>query len=284
MSLAIGRLARPRTLALTIGVLAASVASASAATITENGAGDWTLIGTPNSDTITGGNGNYDVIGLGASSNGTDRITVGNGNNFLEADGSCPKGYQDTVTPGYGPVAYCQIDQYSNAHTDIIAAGSGNNLILGGGYKNTITVGNGNNIIYAGGANSNSVTAGNGANLIIGGSGPNTITAGSGANVIYAGGGPDTIKVGSGTLVIYAQNGKTDHITCGAKNNTTVYADTSDVVTGCAHVVTAAAGSAATPPPFGTSVRRHPWGHVRRATPAKHKTAKHKKASTKRSR
>lgn len=259
------RLVKPRTLLLATLILAVSAATAAAAVITGPPSGNWTLIGMPGNDTISGANGNYTILGLG----GNDTISVGNGNNYIEADGSCPKGDQDTVTPSPGNAVYCELDQITSAHSTTVSAGNGNNIILGNGYgNNTISVGNGANAIYGGGSHSNTISAGNGPNLIVGGSGPNTISVGN-ANVncggsgqtpcedlVYAGGGPDKISVGSGTSLVFAQNGQVDHITCAKGNNATVYADKNDVVNGCKTVIRTPAPSAeATPPAIGTPVK-----------------------------
>jgi Ca2+-binding RTX toxin-like protein len=248
------RLTKPGTLLLvTVIVVVASAATALAATIHSPSTGNWSVIGTPAADTIdqttSTATANDTILGLG----GNDSITVGNGNNIIEADGSCPPGDQKTVTPFPGNAAYCSIDQISSSHTDTIKAGNGTDLILGGGYKNTITAGNGTDLVYAGGANSNSVTVGNGSDLVIGGAGPNTITAGNGNDLIWAGSSGDTINVGTGSSFIYAINKKVDHITCAAGNRAIVYADKNDVVKGCRTVITS--GSDPAPPPFGSVVQ-----------------------------
>lgn len=285
MSKALRRLMRPSKLLLIMaGVLAVSAATALAATIHSPATGNWSVIGTTGSDTIdqttSTATANDTIIGLG----GSDSITVGNGNNIIEADGSCPPGYQNTVTAFPGNSVYCSIDQIASSHTDTIKAGNGNNLILGGGYKNSITAGNGINLIYAGGANSNSVTVGNGSDLVIGGAGPNTITAGNGNDVIWAGSSGDTISVGTGTSFIYAVNGKVDHITCAAGNHAIVYADKIDVVKGCKTVITG--GSDPTPPPFGSAVKPAVRLHAaqQRYAKSRHHVKKHSKKVKKHSR
>jgi Ca2+-binding RTX toxin-like protein len=289
LSKAMRRLMKPRTLLLATLILAVSAATAAAATITGPPSGNWTLIGTPGSDSISGANGNYTIIGLG----GNDAINVGSGNNFIEADGSCPKGDQDSITPSPGNAVYCEADQITTSHSTTVNAGNGNNIVLGNGYgNNTINVGNGANAVYGGGSHSNTINAGNGPNLIVGGSGSNTINVGNAnvncggsgqapcADVVYAGGGPDTINVGSGTSLILAQNKQVDHITCAKGNNATVYADKNDVVKGCKTVITSPAPSAlAAPPAVGTPAK----AAVTHSKSASSKARKHARKAAKHS-
>ncbi|HUA47176.1 MAG TPA: calcium-binding protein [Solirubrobacteraceae bacterium] len=270
--------AQPRALLLAIGILAVTAASASAATINSPSTGSWSVIGTTGNDTITQSSttatANDIIIGLG----GNDSITVGNGTNLIEADGKCPAGDQDTVTPAPGDSVYCSLDQITTSHTDTITAGNGSNIILGGGYKNTIKAGNGSNAIYGGGVNSNTITVGSGSNLIVCGSGTNSVTTGNGTELIYCdNGSASTISVGSGTSTIFAQNGQKDTITCAKGNNATVYADPQDKVTGCKTVITKNAPfGQASPPPPGTSSK----AAIRRYDTAKaHAAKKHHKSN-----
>ncbi|MBV9607013.1 MAG: hypothetical protein JO027_18010 [Solirubrobacterales bacterium] len=205
-------------------VLAASVGTALAATLTGGNTNN-TIIGTPNApDTITDGNGNDIIFGLGGSTTQGDTITAGNGNNVIDADGKCSQGY-DTVTPGYGAAAYCELSQGNPKEgRSTITVGSGDNVIVGGAGPNTITAGVGSK----------------GSDLIVGGQVGDTITSGNGGNLIFLGSGSlykgSTVTDGSGSSVIVAQNGVKDTITCAPGNNTTVFADKIDVIHGCAHV------------------------------------------------
>jgi Ca2+-binding RTX toxin-like protein len=302
LSKTIRRLIKPRTLLLTTAILAVFASTAVAATITGPATGNWTLIGTTGNDTISGSNGNYTILGLG----GNDTISVsGNGNNFVEADGKCPAGDQDTITASPGNSVYCSLDQITSSHSDTISVpGSGNNIILGGGYSNTISAGNGANAIYGGGVNSNTISAGNGPNAIVGGSGPNTISVGN-ANVdcggsgqapcedaVFGGSGPDTISVGSGISVVVDQNNQVNHITCAKSNNATVYTNTKSIVKGCKTVYTSDPSAEPTAPTTGTPVtaalkamvrhsKQHPTKAKKHSTKAKKHSTKAKKHSSK---
>jgi Ca2+-binding RTX toxin-like protein len=208
-------------------VLGAFVGTALAATLA-GGNNNNTIIGTPNApDTITDGNGNDIIFGLGGSTTQGDSIATGSGNSVIVADGQCTQGY-DTVTAGYGAAAYCEVTQGNPKEArDTITTGGGANVIVGGAGPNTINAGVGTK----------------GSDLIIGGQVGDTIKSSNGGNLIFLGSGStykgSTVNDGSGTSVIDAQNGVKDTITCAAGNNTTVFVDKNvDVVNGCAHVVT----------------------------------------------
>jgi hypothetical protein len=216
--------------------LVASVGTALAATLPPGGSSnpnfnvDNTLIGTPNvPDTITDGNGNDIIYGLGGNTTSGDAITAGRGNDEIVADGMCTQGF-DTITPGHSEANYCEPGQGNqNEGNTSISVGGGNDLIIGGGGRNTISVAartQGNDIVVGGKSGGDTITTSNGNNQIFLGRGA-SYTTGS------------TVSDGHGDSVIHAQNGVADMITCAPGNATKVYADKSDKVKGCAQVITA---------------------------------------------
>lgn len=243
-------------------VFAASVGTALAATLTGGNSSN-TIIGTPNApDTITDGNGNNVIFGLGGSTTQGDTITVGSGSNLIVVDGKCKQGF-DTVTPGYSAAAYCEISQGNPKEgRSTVTAGGGSNVIIGGAGPNTITAGVGTK----------------GSDLIVGGEVGDTITSSNGNNLIFLGSGSlykgSTVTDGSGSSVIVAQNGVKDTISCAPGNNTTVYADRVDVVHGCAHVSYGSSGT----PAYSLATIRMPSvrGSAHKSNKHAHKHKQHK--------
>jgi len=215
---ALGIALRRKTLSAAAAICLVAVPTALAATV----AGDGTLVGTAGSDTIAAGNGNDTVWGLG----GQDTISAGNGNDVIDGNGHCsPAPAPGDYPHGLPGLYYCEHGwigpPYING--DTISAGNGNAVVYGGGGRNTISVGNGNDTIY-GGPVGDTTSAGNGNDAIYLGSGSS-----------YTG---SRVSVGNGSGVIYAQNGVKDTVSCGAKNNYKVYADTGvDAVNGCKTVL-----------------------------------------------
>jgi Ca2+-binding RTX toxin-like protein len=202
-----GRTAGFVVLGCLVAALLASIALAA------NINGDGTLIGTSHSDSIQAGAGNDTVFGLG----GNDSIQAGNGNDHIDLDGSCPAGVNSGVYPNGLPAGeYCEDGPIAGSGAQVVQAGSGNDVVWGGGGFNTIQLGNGADTVYGGPVG-------------------NSIMVGNGADTVWAGGGPDTIQIGTGYSNVYAQNGVKDTIQCtpsNTPNHTTVYADHIDVIKG----------------------------------------------------
>jgi Ca2+-binding RTX toxin-like protein len=251
---------KKRALVLGALLLVLAAAPALAATVT----GDGTLVGTTGNDTIAAGNGNDQIWGLG----GYDTISAGNGNDVIDANGKCPPGVKSGDYPNGLPSSeYCE-HHWVPGSKDTIAAGGGDDTIFGGGGPNTISVGGGDDTIY-GGPIGDTISAGNGDDHIWLGFGPS-----------YTG---SKVSTGSGDDVIHAQNGVKDTISCAKGNGTTVYADRSDVISGCAHVIYAPDPS---PDPYaGSSTDRTSRGkakhsHVKKAAKKAAKKAKKHAART----
>jgi Ca2+-binding RTX toxin-like protein len=192
--------------------------------------GDGGFVGTNGPDLIQMGNGNDTAYGQG----GSDVIQAGNGNDTIDGDGHC------TVAPGHYPngipgSASCEHGQIpTNGLGDVIQAGNGNDTVFGGGGSNTIQVGFGADTIF-GGPHNDVIQTGNG--------GTATIWLGSGTNTVRLG----SVKSGGSSTVHAFNQGDTakDTIQCNG-GNSTVFANSQDVVQGCKTVVR---GSDPTPRP-----------------------------------
>jgi Ca2+-binding RTX toxin-like protein len=104
--------------------------------------------------------------------------------------------------------------------------GNGQDNILKGGDRNTITGGGGNDTI----------TTGDGAGSVDAGAGNDNVTTRDGNDAVDLGPGLDIASTGDGNDTIAALDGATDQIDCG-NGIDTVGADASDVVaTSCEYI------------------------------------------------
>jgi Ca2+-binding RTX toxin-like protein len=234
--------------AITTVVLAVSVGAALAGTFS----GDGTIVGSNGADTITAGQDNDTLWGLG----GTDKITAGNGNDVIDGDGHCLPGVAPGVYPNGLPKGdYCEHGPIPGDGGDTITAGNGNDTVFGGGGHNSITVGKGDDTIV-GGPLGDHINAGSGYS-----GNDDRVYLGRGAS--YAG---STVYTSAGDNVVHAQNEVKDTIYCARPNGTTVYADTQDVVTGCARVIYSADPGATFRPAASVSPTHRPAHRVARKT------------------
>ncbi len=109
------------------------------------------------------------------------------------------------------------IEGNDSTRADILATGSGINVVQTGKKSDTITTGDGTNFIDAGDGK-NSITTGKGKNAILTGKGKDYIEVGAGTNTIDSGEGNDTIKALFGNSIINAGIGD-DRVTIGGGNN-----------------------------------------------------------------
>jgi hypothetical protein len=204
---AIRMLASRKVLALTFVILL-TTAGAAVAAVGVGGAtvsGDGTLVGTPGNDTLTTGNADDIVWGLG----GQDNINAGNGNDMIDAGGQCPAADQGQDFPNGIPGSnQCEHGDQGEQGSATINAGNGKDTIFGGPSGDKINVGNGTYTITLGPGGGNTVNVG-----LIGGK--------------PAAGASGTVN---------ARNGQPDTINCFGKNTVTVNADQFDTVNRCAHV------------------------------------------------
>jgi hypothetical protein len=270
MRKAIGMVVKGKTLVLTSVVLALGATAAFAGTF-PGGSGNNIIIGNLHKqDTITDGSGNDTIWGQG----GGDTITVGGGDDVVDADGNCgtvPPGVYNSPPPGY---SYCEHVQYPGEAASKITAGGGDDTIFGGGGANTITAGCGNDTIF-GGPVGDSITAG----ASRGCQADDTIWLEPAIPGVKDNG--STVTTGAGDDVIHAQDHVVDTITCAKGNGTKVYADTNDVVKGCAKVITSKDPSQP-PDPWPSRDAKHAK-HGKKSAKHGKKSAKHGKTSAKHS-
>ncbi len=207
-------------------------------------AGDDEITGKGSDDCLFGGDGNDTVLGL----NGDDHLEGGAGDDsVIGASGS------DLIYGGVG-IDYLRggggIDTiYGNSGNDNIAGGGQDDRIFGGGGKDLIKGGGGDDTINGGGGKDtilgkqgdDVINGGNGADNIVAGTGNDIVTGGKGADVIFGkggddalfgangadtlngGGGNDAVAGGKGSDVIYGGAG---HDILFANDNTLTATDT----------------------------------------------------------
>ena len=197
-------------------VLATLILGVTAATaLAANVSGDGTLVGSTGPDNIAAGNGDDIVWGLGTPNGTTDNISVGTGNDQIDAGGHCmgvaPGDYPHGL-PGSGSCEHGPTPPNCGAANISIPGGSGgDDTVYGNCGPNNISnagKGQGNSHFYLYG-------------------GPNNVSVNNGDDTIdlsHEKAGPNNISTGTGNDVVYAQNGVVDNITCGSKA-TIVYAD-----------------------------------------------------------
>jgi Ca2+-binding RTX toxin-like protein len=171
------------------------------------GAGNDSIYGGRNNDTITGGDGDNLVV----AKEGNDTVTLGNGNNNVNAGAG-----NNIVTTGSGD--------------DTIVAADGDNVIDGGNGSNSLTLGDGYNEIITGTGN-DTITLASGGGSIVAGGGNNTIQAGAGNYNFTAGSGDDSIVAGVGNHTVSGGDGN-NSITLGAGTNSIIVGSGNDTLVG----------------------------------------------------
>ncbi len=156
----------------------------------DGGDGDDTILGSADlNDTLIGSDGN-------------DTITVGTGNNLIDAgDG------HDTVDAGAG--------------LDTIDAGDGNDLVVAGAGTDSIRAGDGNDVV-SGDDDNDTINAGNGEDLINGNGGDDILLGDFGFDSLNGDAGNDSIVGGGGR----------DSLSGGADNDTLLGSGASDLLNG----------------------------------------------------
>ena len=178
------------------------------------------LFGGDGDDTILGGNGENYIDADGSEGRGNDFVQGGIGKDTIYADGV--KGLdragdfgRDTVYGGDDDdVIYS--DGAEGSSSDYVDGGAGNDTIHGNGDRavrstgvygsDTILGGTGDDIIIHDGAEGagDSVLGGEGNDLVIGGNANDTISGGADSDVIIAGAGADYVNGDSGSDLIIA--------------------------------------------------------------------------------
>ena len=241
---------------------AESIASGAGNDLLDGGAGNDTLTGDAGNDTITGGTGN-DCLSGGTDSDyfiisnidGTDTIAGGEDNYDFDMIGFSTSGVGVHVTftgseagtwsfAGGGSGSFTQIEGIwgsdaadtldagaatsavtfsSGAGDDILIGGTGDDHFNGGDGNDTETGGAGNDTLngdagndsLSGGAGDDWLLGGSGNNTLIGGDGNDYFNAFSGSNSVDGGAGNDTILLGDGADTIDGGTGA-DSISSGS--------------------------------------------------------------------
>jgi Ca2+-binding RTX toxin-like protein/flagellar hook assembly protein FlgD len=168
------------------------------------------IFGGQGEDSITGGSGSDIIFG------DRSRVVYTDASGNIVAD--LGRGGLGDVTKGvYGNLSQAySIDSdptYILGGNDTIAAGQGNNIVIGGNGVDTISAGSGNDIIigdngsirYDAGTFRLTEVKTTDTNIATGGN--DTIDAGDGTNIVLGGIGSDAIKTGSGNDLILGDNG-----------------------------------------------------------------------------
>jgi Ca2+-binding RTX toxin-like protein len=173
-------------------------------------------------DTIYGGGDNDIILG----GNGGDTIAAGQGGNIVLGD----FGYIDYVGVDANPA---DIDLIISTETTIlggadnITAGSGQDVILGGRFGDTINAGNGDNLVIGDSGRITSATTGvaqlSGVPMTLGvietteyaDGGSDTITTGSGKDIILGGADGDDIRAGDNNDLVHGDNALISYVVDG---------------------------------------------------------------------
>jgi hypothetical protein len=204
------------TAALVAGV--AAMAPAALAATESLPTGNGTIVGTSIDDTLTAGNGNVNVWGLGGTVDGSEVISVGNGNDVVDAGGTCPAGdapagaYPAGSTAANLVAAYCQHGPNLNPDVTNITVGTGSDTVYGNDGRNYINAGDNQDIIYGYGQAGNYVNVAANVN--------NLSTKGAGGSLIFAY-YPGAYTVGSNTNHSNVYDVYTPGSTVECQDNTT---------------------------------------------------------------
>ncbi|MBL8811907.1 MAG: hypothetical protein JNM43_17210, partial [Planctomycetaceae bacterium] len=185
---------------------------------TFDGAGQWLTMETSDPsvgdvDTITTGTGNDAILGGAAS----DSITADNGNNVVLGDNG------RLTSNSAGQVLTVTTNSVANGGVDTINSGTGNDILFGGSFGDTIETTGGNNVIVGdnGAATFNAagfltrlesldtttggndrITSTSGNDIVVGGFGIDTIDAGAGDNTVLGDHGVMTFNSTGGMLTL----------------------------------------------------------------------------------
>jgi hypothetical protein len=164
-----------------------------------NGDGDVVNAAFSSNDTITLGNGAGDLVDATSSSN--DTITLGNGAGDLVQilNGTGDIAANNIITLGNGAQDNVRAG-FVNNDTFALGDGAGDTVTVTGGDHNTITLGNGaGDVVEATLSTNSTITVGNGSNDII--------HAGNDSMITLAKGGSDLIVYGQDIAGVIGQNG-----------------------------------------------------------------------------
>jgi Ca2+-binding RTX toxin-like protein len=171
--------------------------------VTVSGSDPTVYTGTPNADTITGADGQYNAI---HGAEGDDSITGGSGFNAVNGNQG-----QDTVigrsTVGdwlLGGQGNDSIDASASPGDNIINGNLGNDTLFGGSGADSLRGGQGDDVIHAGSGKA-WISGDLGANTIYGGQGANTFHTGAGHDIVNNWHSGDLVQVDHGVTYTATQ-------------------------------------------------------------------------------
>jgi Ca2+-binding RTX toxin-like protein len=207
------------------------------------GGGNDEILGGDGNDSINGGNGddilyggqffNFGVTVDGNDTirgdNGNDEINGGSGNNVIDGGAGIDSVILDLATNStnlsinlttgnfnVGGNTVTSIERFGNLGEGL-TTGSGNDIVIGGAYRDSIRTGAGNDSVTAA-EGADNVSAGGGNDTINGGRGRDAIYGDIGNDSINGDSGDDFLQGGDGNDVIIGVNGK-DRIDGGTGND-----------------------------------------------------------------
>ena len=225
----------------TISALGAAIGSVRL--LIDGGAGDDTLTGSDDADTILGGagldvitgnNGNDTLLGgadadVISGNNGNDVIDGNDGDDTLLGDAG-----DDSVSGSFGNdmlVGYVGNDTLDGSFGDDLLNGmSGDDSLLGSFGNDRIAAGSGDDTVR-GGNDNDTIQGHSGADLIDGGHGDDLIMGQAGDDTIFGDDGNDTIMGGDGRDLIFGEDGD-DLIDGEGASDTIVGGDGNDTLRG----------------------------------------------------
>jgi Ca2+-binding RTX toxin-like protein len=192
------------------------------------GAGDDTITGAAQAETLNGEDGNDTIYlsqGDTAASIGADVAQGGNGDDVIIGTPIA-----DTINGGDGNDT---ID--AGGGNDCIVGGAGDDQLNGGDGSDRIEGGIGADAIYADRSDADTLSATVGDDTVTGGDGDDTIVTGAGNDIVDAGIGNDVIAAEAGNDSVTASAGD-DSIEAGDGNDTVLAGDGNDTIVGGAGV------------------------------------------------
>ena len=181
------------------GVLPSAAATVTI-TVTEPRPPGCTIVGTPGNDTLTGGNGNDVICGLG----GNDVLTGGNGDDRL----------------------------YGGSGNDRLDGGNGRDNLQGAAGTDTLVGGNDNDTMD-GGSGNDSLNGGNGNDTMDGGPGNDSLDGGNDNDTIVAGTGTDQLLGGNNNDSLNSVDGVGGDSNNGGTGTDSCVRDPGDTATSC---------------------------------------------------
>jgi Ca2+-binding RTX toxin-like protein len=184
-------------------------------TIDGGGGDDWIRPGAGN-DTVSGGTGDFDQVtaaDLGAETTLTaTTLTVASGTDTIAGDIE----HVSLFVPSQDSSGN-HVDASGWPRTLTVSTEAGDDIVVGGSGRNTLTGGEGNDQV-TGGASFDSLGGGPGNDIVMGGGSSDTLSGGLGDDFLVGGAGEDDLAGGPGADELRTLDGVTDDtIDCGSE-------------------------------------------------------------------